>query len=383
MLHYTLSAVFLATSTLLASARQEQQTDTIATQELQEVVIQAPKVIRKSDMDVYYPSGGAIEHSKDGLKLLKNLMIPALTVNDVLGKITTSGQNVQVRINGREATIEQVQNLLPETIKRVEWMDNPGLRYQGANAVLNIIVSNPSTGGSLMTQAMPALNCAWGQYNAGLKLNNGRSQFGLSTNYKLTNKIEMHREYKEVFTYPDGETLTRTETPTRGYMSNSFGSVQFDYSYIKPDTTVVWIAVHGFKEWPEAELFEGRMTLSNSDDAIQLHDYQEKKGFTPSFQAYFEQHLGHNQVIAVDFNGSLYNGRTTKNYLERNETDLDLLTDVNTMIHDRNQVYGIETNYIKKWLNSRFTAGVSYTANRNRSTYDNLGGAIFHQRHTA
>ena len=162
MLHYTLSAVFLATSTLLASARQEQQTDTIATQELQEVVIQAPKVIRKSDMDVYYPSGGAIEHSKDGLKLLKNLMIPALTVNDVLGKITTSGQNVQVRINGREATIEQVQNLLPETIKRVEWMDNPGLRYQGANAVLNIIVSNPSTGGSLMTQAMPALNCAWG-----------------------------------------------------------------------------------------------------------------------------------------------------------------------------------------------------------------------------
>ncbi|PWL58453.1 MAG: hypothetical protein DBY35_13095 [Bacteroidales bacterium] len=35
---------------------------------------------------------------------------------------------------------------------------------------------------------------------------------------------------------------------------------------------------------------------------------------------------------------------------------------------------------LKKWRNSRFTAGVSYTANRNRSRYDNLDGRIFHQR---
>ena len=145
--------------------------------------------------------------------MLKNLMIPTLTVNEALSSVTSSGQSVQVRINGREASLDQVRNLLPETIKRVEWIDNPGLRYKGANAVLNFIVINPSAGGSLMTQAMPALNCSWGQYNAGLKLNNGRSQFGMSANFKLTNKVEMHREYHEVFTYPDGQTLTRTETP--------------------------------------------------------------------------------------------------------------------------------------------------------------------------
>ncbi|WP_438589288.1 hypothetical protein [Duncaniella dubosii] len=63
------------------------------------------------------------------MQLLRNLMIPTLIVNDALGSISAAGQSVQVRINGRVTTIEQIKALLPETIKRVEWIDNPGLRY--------------------------------------------------------------------------------------------------------------------------------------------------------------------------------------------------------------------------------------------------------------
>ena len=33
----------------------QETADTIATHELQEIVIEAPKVIRKADMDVYHP----------------------------------------------------------------------------------------------------------------------------------------------------------------------------------------------------------------------------------------------------------------------------------------------------------------------------------------
>ncbi len=103
-------------------------------------------------MDVYHPSKSAVDNSKNGMQLLRNLMIPTLTVNDALGSISAAGQSVQIRINGRVATIEQVKALLPETIKRVEWIDNPGLRYNGANYVLNFIVTNPTLGGSLMLE---------------------------------------------------------------------------------------------------------------------------------------------------------------------------------------------------------------------------------------
>ena len=80
-----------------AYARTEQP-DTLA-EELHEVVIEAPKVIRKADMDVYHPSKSAVENSKNGMQLLTNLMIPTLNVSDVMGKITASGQAGQVRIN--------------------------------------------------------------------------------------------------------------------------------------------------------------------------------------------------------------------------------------------------------------------------------------------
>ena len=171
--------LILAFVSLVAPA-QDTSSDTIIApelkeQELQEIVVEAPKVIHKADMDVYHPSRSAVENSRNGMQLLGNLMIPSLTVSDALSSIQASGQSVQVRINGREATIDQVRALLPETVRRVEWIDNPGLRYGGANYVLNFIVANPTLGGSFMSSARPALNQAWGFYMADVKFNAGRS----------------------------------------------------------------------------------------------------------------------------------------------------------------------------------------------------------------
>jgi hypothetical protein len=348
--------------------------------DLNEVVILAPKVIHRSDMDVFYPSASSVEYSKNGVQLLNNLMIPTLSVNEALGTITAAGESVQVRINGREATIEQVKSLLPETIKRVEWLDNPGLRYKGAAAVLNFIVANPTVGGSFMLEGMQALNSPWGRDAASLKLNNGRSQWGVSMNYKLTNRLKTHRDYSETFTLADGESLTREETPRGGYSSDNYGSLQLDYSYIKPDTTSFWIAIHGYKQWNEDKLYDGIMTQSNGANDIHLRDFSHERGFTPSIQAYLEQHFAHNQTLAVDFNASFYDGRSSRTYTEHDNVTSELINDVNTSIKDHNQAYGVEADYIKKWQNSKLTAGISYNANRNRSTYENLDDIVYHQR---
>jgi hypothetical protein len=58
----------------------------------------------------------------------------------------------------------------------------------------------------------------------------------------------------------------------------------------------------------------------------------------------------------------------------------ELINDVNTSIKDHNQAYGVEADYIKNWQNSRLTAGISYNANRNRATYENLDDIVYHQR---
>ncbi|WP_300634504.1 outer membrane beta-barrel protein [uncultured Duncaniella sp.] len=366
---------------LIAIAAVAQEvTDTIETQQLQEIVIQAPKVIRKADMDVYYPSRSAVDNSKNGVQLLNNLMIPSLTVTEALGTIQAAGQSVQVRINGRASTIDQVKALLPETIKRVEWIDNPGLRYNGANYVLNFVVSNPTAGGSLMTNAMPALNQAWGNYFADLKLNSGRSQFEVWGRFKLTDKIKTHRDYKETFTYPDGTSLTRKEISDGGAMDNTVGNFTASYSYIKPDTTVLMVDLSYYRKFTDRFTYNGLLSLSNGMDDILLSDIHGDKGSKPHLSVYFEQHFADRQMLVVDFNSSFYFGRSYSDYVEQLPDATEYLTDIHTMIKDRNQAYGIEADYIKSWKNSRFTAGISYTANRNRSVYENLGGEIFHQR---
>ena len=101
-------------------------------------------------------------------------------------------------------------------------MDNPGLRYGGANYVLNFIVTNPTVGGSLQLYARPALNTAWGFYMADAKFNSGKSQFEIGTNYKLTNKIKTHRDYTETFTKTVGRHSSFAERRDRRYTAHRF-----------------------------------------------------------------------------------------------------------------------------------------------------------------
>lgn len=374
----TIISILMFLIALLAMA--QEPVDTLATQQLQEVVVQAPKVVRKADMDVYYPSLSAVENSKNGMQLLNNLMIPGLTVTEALGQIQAAGHSVQIRINGRESSIDQVRALLPESIKKVEWIDNPGLRYKGANYVLNLIVANPTVGGSLQTMAQPAINKAFGFYMADAKFNSGHSQFELWGNFKLTNNIKTGRNYTETFTYPDGTSLTRNETSRGGRVDNTFGQFMAAYSYIKPDTTVFMADIYTFQRFSDRIKYDGLLSLSNGLDDIFLTDQHGARGSTPTISVYLEQHLPKKQLIVVDFNSSFYFGKSYSDYLEHRPAASGYITDIRTLIKDRNQAYAIEADYIKNWKNSRLTTGASYTANRNRSVYENLNGEIFHQR---
>ncbi|MDE6556469.1 MAG: outer membrane beta-barrel family protein [Duncaniella sp.] len=374
------SIILLSLCLMTGAPGRAEQTDSIGVQNLGEVVIQAPKVIHKADMDVYHPSQSAVENAKNGVQLLANLMIPSLSVSDALGTVTSAGQAVQVRINGRVASVDQVKNLLPSTIKRVEWIENPGLRYNGATTVLNFIVANPTVGGSLMLNTTQALNIAWGQYNPSVKFNSGRSQIEFGGGYKLTENLKAHRDYKETFTYPDGSKLIRNEKSLGGRLDNSIGNAWASYNYIIPDTTVIVVDVRGFTKPSNKTTYYGLMTSTPGLTDVLLTEMNGDKGSRPSLSAYWEQHFPKQQMLVVDFRSQYYRGSTFSDYIERSPDTHDYLTDIHTDINDRNQLYAIEADYIKSWSRSRLTAGASYTANRNKSIYENLGGQVFHQR---
>ena len=357
----------------------ENNADSIPIYDLQEIHVNADMMVRKADMAIYHPSKTIMEQSSNGLQVLAFLSIPSLMVDDVMDKISAYGEDVQIRINGRIAGVEQVRALQPESIKRVEWIDNPGLRYNGANYVLNIIVTNQSLGGSLMASVQPMFNAIFGHYNLDLKLNNGRSQWNIGSYFKPCLTTNVHRNYHETFTFPDGETSVRTENPVGGKVKNSQGWINIGYSYIKPDTTIFYARLSAWSDIDNLARFYGEMNISNETERIKLFNETSGKGITPSLSLYLEQHFPHNQTLVVDCNSSIFTGYSGSIYKESlPETDY-YLTDINTHIKDFNQAYGFQANYIKDWGKNKLTTGFQYVANRNRSKYKYLDNAVFHQ----
>ena len=179
-----LCAIALATSVLVMPMTAQEQT-TEKSVELGEVTVKATPIIRKADRDLYIPSEETRKRSADGLDLLSNMQIPTLTVNTVMNTINRAGDAVEVRINGRKTDINQVKTLAPASIVRVEYHDNPGLRYGNAAAVLDFIVKNPNSGGSLRTNVSQSLGNGFGEQYLNLKLNNGSSQFEANYNGRI------------------------------------------------------------------------------------------------------------------------------------------------------------------------------------------------------
>ncbi|MBP3303989.1 MAG: TonB-dependent receptor [Muribaculaceae bacterium] len=338
---------------------------------LGEITVNAPKVIHKADMDVLYPSKTAVKASQNGMSLLKFLMIPTMTVNELTGSIRTAGQDVEIRINGRKASADQLQTIDPATVKRVEWIDDAGLRYGDAPAVLNVILVNPTIGGSFMAQGMQSFTQPWGNGYADLKINHGRSQWSLGAMGRYTNHIESYREYSETFTRPDGASVTRTESPIDGYVSMTSISPKASYNYINPDKTVVWVAMSLGKDWPTVKSNTGMMTLSSGDAPVILYEKEATSGLRPRFNAYVEHKLPHSQTIALDLNASVLNGRSSHDYRESSASDNNILTDVRSDIRNRQQNLNIEGNYIKRFGDKRLTAGIQYSGLRSRTTHEN------------
>ncbi|MDE6197575.1 MAG: outer membrane beta-barrel family protein, partial [Muribaculaceae bacterium] len=228
--------------------------------------------------------------------------------------------------------------------------------------------------------ARPALNQVWGFYMADAKFNVGRSQWEVYASCKLTENLKIYRDYTETFTRPDGSSLTRKETPVGGNLGNTLPVYYASYSYVKPDTTVFVAQLSDHQHINNRTEYDGRMSFSDGESDIMLTERFGDRGNTPALSLYLQQNFARRQMLVVNMNASLYVGRSWSDYIERTPGAAAAMTDIHTNIRDRNQAYAVEADYIKNWNNARFTAGATYTANRNRSEYVSLGGQIFHQR---
>ena len=149
---------------LLAFAINATAQDTDKDVSLNEVTVQGARKIQKVDSQWIYPTKQQIENSPNGYSLLAKLSLPHIRVDEAMNSITalTNLGTVQVRINDVIASQEDLQTLDMQGIERIEFIDNPGVRYgEDIAYVINIKVKKAASGyvvGSQLTNTLTTKN---------------------------------------------------------------------------------------------------------------------------------------------------------------------------------------------------------------------------------
>ena len=149
------------------------------------------------------PTEAQKKASTNGVSLLQHLQIPGLSVNAMEKSIATNyGESVQLRINGVEVTQAEVVAIRPEDVVRVEYHEQPGLRYGGAAAVIDYIVRRRESGGNVSADLTNGVSpFGFGNYQLSGKYHYGKSSFTALVQWSRRD-LEWNRENKETFYFP-------------------------------------------------------------------------------------------------------------------------------------------------------------------------------------
>lgn len=343
---------------------------------LNEVTVKGVPVIRKVDRDLYVPSAETRLRSQDGLELLSNMQLPAITVNVVLNTISRGGEGVEVRINGRRAEMHEVKSIDPSTVVRVEYHDTPSMRYGKAGAVIDIIVKNRQRGGQLRADVMQSLGNRFGNQNANLKLNSGNAQWEAGYYGQMRLDLPMYRENEENYRQADGEMLSRHETPTGGMTDYYEYRSYVAYNHVKVDKSNFWTQLYLNRNAIGLMSYEGLLSADVGNRTVAIVDNVRSPGMTTGVNVYADYKLGEGQTVVFDINAGAYVGYSHRNYTETAVDDGETVVAIDNRISDRNYKVVAEADYIKEWSRSKLTLGCEYTFSRSRARYDDQSGVV-------
>jgi len=327
---------------------------------LEEVEIKGSTMIEKSDRKLLVPTQEQVALSANGVDLLRNMQIPQISVNLTNGEIkTVDSGTLSVRINGREATVDDVKALDPATVKRVEYHETPSMRYGEVDAVVDFIVDNPRRGGYFGADVMQGL-CGFGNYFATAKFNKGRHQFAITGRYSLRSGFNMWRDNEEYFVMDDGTRIGRTEKgmPVVGAMSN--GSAKLNYSYSEPDRLMLYAGLSLWGTPATDKNYQGILTDSETGEELSVIDQTKKEQLQPSFNFYGEYDLDSSQSVMLDVVATGAYQHSERIYRTGEVQTRADLADYLTTIDSRNYSLIVNGNYEKRWTAGRLTAGVRY-----------------------
>ena len=339
--------------------------------ELGEVVVESQAIIQKVDRQILLPSKEQMQASSDGVSLLQNLQIPRIVISPIDNSVKTlSDESVQLRINGVEASTADVKAINPKDIIRVEYHDQPGVRYNGAAAVVDYIVKHRDTGGSLMLAGTNGLTLPGiGNYYLAGKVHFGKSSIQAVATYApydiywtRTNNETYHFSTGKIENHEIGEP-TRYKT----YPVN----VSLNYNWTNGDKNMLNIRLRDNMAYTPYGPSDRDSRLYQPTDSFEIHDHDKSSSQSPSLDIYYQHNLPHKQHLYFDVVGTYINTHSDRRFLQTplfGSASTDTTDVLSSVRGDKWSLIG-EAIYEKEWENIMLTVGARHNQQWVKNTY--------------
>ena len=352
--------------------------------ELGEVVVESQAIIQKVDRQILLPSKEQMQASSDGVSLLQNLQIPRIVISPIDNSVKTlSDESVQLRINGVEASTADVKAINPKDIIRVEYHDQPGVRYNGAAAVVDYIVKHRDTGGSLMLAGTNGLTLPGiGNYYLAGKVHFNKSSLQAIASYAPYD-IYWTRTNNETYHFSTGK-IENNEVgePTR-YKTYPV-NVSLNYNWTNGDKNMLNIRLRDNMAYTpygpsdrDSRLYQPTDSFENgvpTDTLVAwgvIHDHENSSSQSPSLDIYYQHNLPHKQHLYFDVVGTYINTHSDRRFLQtplRGSASNDTTNVLSSVRGDKWSLIG-EAIYEKEWENIMLTVGARHNQQWVKNTY--------------
>ena len=339
--------------------------------ELGEVVVESQAIIQKVDRQILLPSKEQTQASSDGVSLLQNLQIPRIVISPIDNSVKTlSDESVQLRINGIEASTADVKAINPKDIIRVEYHDQPGVRYNGAAAVVDYIVKHRDTGGSLMLAGTNGLTLPGiGNYYLAGKVHFNKSSLQAIASYSPYD-IYWTRTNNETYNFSTGK-IENNEVgePTR-YKTYPV-NVSLNYNWTNGDKNMLNIRLRDNMAYTPYGPSDRDSRLYQPTDSFEIHDHDKSSSQSPSLDIYYQHNLSHKQHLYFDVVGTYINTHSDRRFLQTplfGSVSTDTTDVLSSVRGDKWSLIG-EAIYEKEWENIMLTVGARHNQQWVKNTY--------------
>lgn len=306
----TLSIIL--SSTFCAYAQDVEKTIT-----LDEVTVKAAKVVNKADGMIIYPTDAQKQASNNGYSILEKLTLANLRVDNISHSITAIDNRggVQIRINGIVVGKQEMLALNPKDITKIDFINNPGVRYgDGIAYVIDIVARRNESGYTIGTDLASALTTLQGDGMVYGKWNRGKSEWSLSygvSGYKTKgSKSKQLAEY----TLTDGSIYTIERNDVESLRKSISHDAKLTYNWADSTATVFQASLSGaFNNAPD------NYTVKDITDGTRQYRATSRakdKSLSPVLDIYFFRQLTPRQSITANAVGTYISTQTSSYYDE-------------------------------------------------------------------